>query len=224
MSDKPLWEIDALLQDTWLQTISLRHGPSFHDGEGRVLWERCVEDVERVQERLKAAGMSDDNCRHILYAQCALLDEAVMGRGVEDDAFIQWYDTSLQEHFAGTGDVGNKLCNRMREVLHEPAPDIAVLICFHRVIMLGFLGVYRSLNDPQRKKLVDALNVLVPPFTYPQTHPVLADVPAGRGARGILFSWPACVLFSVLLLVALWYGLDLWLDRTLSALLSGVKK
>lgn len=25
-------DIDALLQDTWLQVISLRHGPTFQDG------------------------------------------------------------------------------------------------------------------------------------------------------------------------------------------------
>jgi type VI secretion system protein ImpK len=30
-------DIDALLQDTWLQVISLRHGPQF-PGEGRILW------------------------------------------------------------------------------------------------------------------------------------------------------------------------------------------
>ena len=42
-------DIDALLQDTWLQVISLRHGPTFQEGEGRALWERCIVDVERVQ-------------------------------------------------------------------------------------------------------------------------------------------------------------------------------
>lgn len=42
-------DIDALLQDTWLQVISLRHGPTFQDGEGRTLWERCIDDVGRVQ-------------------------------------------------------------------------------------------------------------------------------------------------------------------------------
>jgi type VI secretion system protein ImpK len=29
-------DIDALLQDTWLQVISLRHGPQFQEGEGRI--------------------------------------------------------------------------------------------------------------------------------------------------------------------------------------------
>jgi type VI secretion system protein ImpK len=31
-------DIDALLQDTWLQAISLRHGPIFQNGEGRMRW------------------------------------------------------------------------------------------------------------------------------------------------------------------------------------------
>ncbi len=77
-------DIDALLQDTWLQVISLRHGPTFQDGEGRTLWERCIDDVGRVQRELKASELDEASCQHILTAQCALLDEAVKGRGVED--------------------------------------------------------------------------------------------------------------------------------------------
>ena len=42
-------DIDDLLQDTWLQVISLRHGPAFQDGEGRTFWERCIANVECVQ-------------------------------------------------------------------------------------------------------------------------------------------------------------------------------
>lgn len=89
-------DIDALLQDTWLQVISLRHGPTFQAGEGRTLWERCIADVERVQRELKASELDEASCQHILTAQCALLDEAVKGRGVEDDACVQWYDIPLQ--------------------------------------------------------------------------------------------------------------------------------
>jgi type VI secretion system protein ImpK len=90
-------DIDALLQDTWLQVISLRHGPQFQEGEGRVLWERCIADVERVQRELKASELDEASCQHILTAQCALLDEAVKGRGVEDDACVQWYDIPCRD-------------------------------------------------------------------------------------------------------------------------------
>ncbi|MCU6190322.1 type VI secretion system protein TssL, short form [Enterobacter bugandensis] len=217
-------DIDALLQDTWLQVISLRHSPLFQEGEGRVLWERCIADVERVQRELKASELDEASCRHILTAQCALLDEAVKGRGVEDDACVQWYDIPLQGHFLGTMDAGDTLCDRMRDVLREPAPDNAVLTCFQRVMMLGFLGSYRSLSDPERQKLVSALNERVTPFSYPQTHPVLAESRTGRGTGGWLASWPARIGLSVIVLAALWWGLDQWLDQMLLTLLPGVIK
>lgn len=105
-------DIDALLQDTWLQVSSLRHGPEFHDGEGRTLWERCIADVGRVQRELKASELDETSCQHILTAQCALLDEAVKGRGVEDDACVQWYHIPLQGHFLGTMDAGDTLSSQ----------------------------------------------------------------------------------------------------------------
>jgi type VI secretion system protein ImpK len=36
----------------------------------------------------------------------------VKGRGVEDEACLQWYD--MQGHFLGTMDAGDTLCERMR--------------------------------------------------------------------------------------------------------------
>jgi type VI secretion system protein ImpK len=54
----------------------------------------------------------------------------------EDDACVWWYDIPLQGHF-GTMDAGDTLCDRMRDVLREPAPDHAVVTCFQRVMMLG---------------------------------------------------------------------------------------
>lgn len=217
-------DIDALLQDTWLQVISLRHGPKFQDGEGRTLWERCIADVERTQRELKAIELDETSCQHILTAQCALLDEAVKGRGVEDDACVQWYDIPLQGHFLGTMDAGDTLCDRMRDVLREPAPDHAVVTCFQRVMVLGFLGSFRSLNDPARQKLVNALDEHVTPFSYPQTHPVLAESRAWRGMGGWLASWPVRIGLSVVVVAALWWGLSHWLDQTLLTLLPGAVK
>ncbi|EMH4164927.1 type VI secretion system protein TssL, short form [Pluralibacter gergoviae] len=217
-------DIDALLQDTWLQVISLRHGPKFQEGEGRLLWERCIADVERVQRELKASDLDEVSCRHIMTAQCALLDEAVKGRNVDDDACMQWYDIPLQGHFLGTMDAGDTLCDRMRDVLREPAPDSVVLTCFQRVMMLGFLGSFRSLDDPARQKLVSALSDRVAPFSYPQTHPVLAESPAGTRMSSWLASWPVRIGLSVIAIAVLWWGLNHWLDRMLLTLLPGVVK
>lgn len=217
-------DIDSLLQDTWLQVISLRHGPQFQEGEGRLLWERCIADVERVQLTLKESGLDDVSCQHILTAQCALLDEAVKGRGVEDDACVQWYDIPLQGHFLGTMDAGDTLCDRMRDVLREPAPDMSVLTCFQRIMMLGFLGDYRSLNAPERQRLVQALDDRVPSFSYPQNQPILAESQAGLGMCSWMSSWTARIGLSVLAIAVLWWGLNHWLDQMLATLLAGVVK
>ena len=212
-------DIDALLQDTWLQVISLRHGPQIHEGDGQVLWDCCVADVERVQQALKAEGLSEASCRYILTAQCALLDEAVKSRGVQDDACVQWYDIPLQGRFLGTMDAGDTLCDRMWEVLNSPSPDRNVLTCFQRIMMLGFLGSFRSQHDPERQQLVDALNQHVTPFTCSQTHSILAESRPGQGMRGRFSSWPVRIVLSVAILTALWWGLDTWLDVQIMTLL-----
>lgn len=217
-------DIDALLQNTWLQVVSLRHGPQFQEGEGRILWERCITDLAHVQHTLKESGLDDASVQHILTALCALLDEAVKGRGVEDDACVQWYDIPLQGHFLGTMDAGDTLCDRMRDVLREPAPDPVVLTCFQRVMMLGFLGHFRSVNDPDRQKLVQDLSEHVSPFSYPQIHSVLAESPPGRGMGGWLSSWPVRIGLSILVVAALWWGLNHWLDQMLITLLPGAVK
>lgn len=143
---------------------------------------------------------------------------------MEDDACVQWYDIPLQGLFLGTMDAGDTLCDRMRDVLREPAPDHAVVTCFQRVMMLGFLGNIRSLNDPERQKLINALDEYVTPFSYPQTHPVLVESRAGREMGGWLASWPVRIGLSVVVVAALWWGLDRWLDQMLQTLLPGAVK
>ncbi|KGT95339.1 membrane protein [Erwinia typographi] len=225
MSQKPQTaaiDIDALLQNTWLQVISLRHGPDFSDGEGLALWQRCVNDAERVQLTLRNAGVSRESCHDVLLAQCALLDEVVKGRGVQDDACVQWYHRPLQGHFLQTMDAGETLCDRMQQVLAQPEADERVLTCFHRVMLLGFLGGYASADAPARQQLVRALTKRVPAFTRATDAPLLSLANVGL-RTGWLSSWPARLGLTALLLAALWMGLNHWLDHLITTLLPGVK-
>ncbi|QLK63558.1 DotU family type IV/VI secretion system protein (plasmid) [Enterobacteriaceae bacterium Kacie_13] len=214
-------DIDALLQDTWLQVISLRQGVSYPDGEGRTFWKKCVADVEHVRQHLKDAGISEQSIQHILYAQCALLDESVKGRGVQDDAYFVWCNSPLQAHFFNTLEAGNQLYEHMRNVIREPAPDVAVLICFHRVLMLGFQGGYSSANIAEREQLVDQLSSLVPAMAFSPASPVLA-VAASRSRIGVwLRYWPVRLGLAACIVTLLWWGLDHWLSALLPTLLPG---
>ncbi|WP_159565023.1 type VI secretion system protein TssL, short form [Budvicia diplopodorum] len=222
MSDKQTCDIDALLQDIWLTVIGLRHGPLFQEGEGQAFWQRCVNNLEQVQRTLRAADYSEQSCQHILYAQCALLDEAAKSRGVQDDVCMQWYDRPLQGQFFGTMNAGDQLYERMRQVLREAAPDTAVLTCFHRVLMLGFMGDFTSSTGPERECLVRELAERVPAFDFSPHRPVLASASGRHRAGEWLRHWPVRLGLSVLVLAALWCGLDRWLDNLLITLLPGV--
>ncbi|SUP90247.1 membrane protein [Yersinia pseudotuberculosis] len=94
-------------------------------------------DIERVHQALKDTGHSEQSCQHIRYAQCALLDETVKGRGVQDDAYFVWCHSPLQAHFFNTLDAGSQLYERMRAVLREPAPDRAGTDLFSPGINVG---------------------------------------------------------------------------------------
>ncbi len=216
-------DTDALLADAWLTVTELRYGARLAEGEGEVLWQRCVNDIERVMKQLEQADVSEASRQHILYAWCALLDETAKGREGEDDACIVWYDRPLQVKYFGSMDAGGELYERMRQVLREPAPDMAVLTCFHRVLMLGFKGSY-SLKDSAREQFVRALAERVPPFDFAPDRPLLAPVSGSHGLREWLRHWPVCIGLSAIVVAVLWLGLNHWLDGLVTTLLQGAGK
>lgn len=222
MSNKKVGDIDALLQNSWLTVIGLRHGPLFEEGEGQTLWQRCVDNLKQVQQVLRAAGHSEQSCQHILYAQCALLDEAAKSRGVQDDACVQWYDRPLQGQFFGSINAGVHLYEQMNQVLRESSPDMAVLTCFHRVLMLGFLGDASAVDAPERLRLVRELGARVPAFDFSSHRPVLVSVSDLQSMGTGLHRWPVRIGLSACVLIALWWGFDRWLNHLIDTLLPGI--
>jgi type VI secretion system protein ImpK len=57
-----------------------------------------------------------------------------------------------------------------------------------------------------------------------QSHPLLADVPAGSGLREWLRHWPVCIGLSAIVMAVLWLGLNHWLDVLVTTLLPGAGK
>lgn len=212
--------LDELMQNTWLQVICLRYRPVFEEGRGQALWQRCVADVERVQNALSEAGVSLESRHDILLAQCALLDEVVKGRGIQDDACLQWYHLPLQGHFLQTMDAGETLCERMQQVLAQPQADMLVLTCFHRVMILGFIGGYSSQDAPARKQLINALSERVAPFTYHSEQGLIIDDNYPQRS-GWLSSWPTQIGLPILIMAGIWWGLNFWLSHLITAMLPG---
>ncbi|OMQ24519.1 type VI secretion system protein TssL, short form [Serratia oryzae] len=218
---KPIKElsIDSLLYDTWLIVVELRRGVPAQ--QGAALYQRCLQQVSNTQSRLTEAGYSAESIEHITYAQCALLDETVLGRRKQDEGYDTWIQTPLQTHFFNTLQAGELLYERMRQVLHEPASDPAVLTCFYRVLRLGFEGVYHGQTQQQpREQLMKILSERVTAYNIALQPPLLMEARPRRQHRLFqsAFFWLCLTLF---VLAGGWWMLHLQLQSLLTALLSG---
>ncbi len=214
----PAVDVDALLQDSYLLVVELRAGAMAPSG--RDLWRRCSSEVDEVRQRLKDVGMSQRSIDHISYAQCALLDETVLGF-TKEKSHSDWAAEPLQAKFFNRHQAGEFLYEDMHEVLREAAPDPQVLTVFQRVLMLGFKGRYRDLEHPEREQLVSTLNARVAPLATRHALISSARRVGGFRMRRWLHSPLMQCLVVALLLVGAWWGLNYLLGDAISSLLPG---
>ncbi|OCA54770.1 type VI secretion system protein TssL, short form [Photorhabdus namnaonensis] len=202
-------DIDALLQNSYLLVAELCQGARVEQAD--VVWQHCTSEIEQTRQALRDADVSESAINHISYAHCALLDETVLER-VPEQGHAAWRATSLQEHFFNTAEAGDQLYERMRTVLHEPAPDRTVLTCFHRVLLLGFQGKCQEDASLIREQLVDRLRQQVLPFGTAQQSPALTDVSSPRRCpSSIVGQLAATVSVMVIVLLGVQWGLGHYL-------------
>jgi len=209
-------DIDALLQDSYLLVVEVSNSQELEGSQA--LWMRCLELVEGLRGRLGDAGLSQRSMDLISHAQCALLDETVLGK-CEGAEHSTWAREPLQARLFNSHQAGESLYEQMREVLREPSPDPLVLTVFQRVLGLGFKGRYTKLEDPEREQLIAALEERVAPFV--PRHGLL-----GRAGRQLLSgAWGNSPwrhgLLAGLVLASVWWSLDQLLGRLLTSLLPG---
>ncbi|WP_459175678.1 type VI secretion system protein TssL, short form [Ewingella americana] len=217
-------DIDQLMAETWLIVTLLKKGATTLDGTA--LYDKCVKQVESVREALEHAGYDQASIEHISYAQCALLDEAVMSRKPEkteegeaiqiDEGQLAWRKAPLQARFFGSLHAGEALWDRIAEVLRQPAPVNAVLTCYHRVIALGFQGLYsqKAVSQTQRDEVIRALSERVSP---PDAGLSLVVHRTGKHRYSLMRSVWFWVVLAVILTGAVWWGGHLWLQALLSS-------
>nr|WP_257604511.1 type VI secretion system protein TssL, short form [Pseudomonas fluorescens] len=208
-------DIDALMQNSYLLVVELRQGASAR--QGSELWAFCASQVETVRHALEEADLAQRNIDHISHAQCALLDETVLGC-VDADAHAAWASEPLQARFFNRHQAGETLYEDMREVLREPSPDPYVLTVFQRVLMLGFQGRCRNASDPERKQLLAALDERVAPMDI--RHPLVTQVGRRRPDPCARLQSPLVqVLAATLLVCGIWWALDHTLSEMVAALM-----
>ncbi|WP_416260565.1 type VI secretion system protein TssL, short form [Gibbsiella quercinecans] len=225
-------DIDSLMADTWLTVAQLRHGAMVPDG--LALYKNCCAQVESVREALERAGYDSESIAHITYAQCALLDEAVMNRkpavilaergdaaafaepvkAEVDEGMKVWRAAPLQARYFGSLRAGGALYDRIAEVLRQPSPIPAVLTCYQRVLALGFQGQFSlsGMGPEQRDEILASLNERVLPL---ETGISLVVQKTGKRRYNFLRSVWFWIVVAVLLTALAWFGGHLWLQALL---------
>ncbi|WP_329911735.1 type VI secretion system protein TssL, short form [Serratia quinivorans] len=217
-------DVDQLMTETWLTVTLLKKGAVTPDGTA--LYDKCVKQVESVRDALVRAGYDEASIYHISYAQCALLDETVMSRKPEkpeegeepgvDEGQLAWRKAPLQARFFGSLRAGEALWDRIAEALHQPAPNNAVLTCYHRVIALGFQGLYslNAVSQTQRDEVAKALSERVSPLDAGLS---LVVHHTGKHRWSLMRSVWFWVLLAVILTGVVWWGGHQWLQALLLA-------
>ncbi|MTH48930.1 type VI secretion system protein TssL, short form [Intestinirhabdus alba] len=216
--------VDELMAETWLTVTLLKHGGVTPDGVG--LYQKCCRQVESVREVLERVGYDESSIEHISYAQCALLDEAVMSRksaeGSEEGADAgqaAWRKAPLQARYFGSLFAGEALWDRIAEVLRQPAPNAAVITCFHRVIALGFQGLYSvsSVSQAQREAVIAELAGRVAPLDAGLS---LLVHRSRKRRYGLLRSAWFWIAVALIVTGGIWWGGHLWLQALLASQLA----
>lgn len=203
MNRSEMRQIERVFYPGWLMASQLRGGQEVRDGEG--LYRRACRLIQEAITALTEAGYSDISRDQMVYALCALIDESVLNRGSTDDGYLIWRRDPLQAHFFGTLNAGEELWERIRNLLKETAPNIAVLTCMYRTLQLGFVGQYRAEDDERREDVVRALGERVPAFTLSQDAPIVARTSHLRSGRRLYWlSW----IVGAVALAALWFFLS----------------
>jgi type VI secretion system protein ImpK len=192
-------DIDQVFWPTWLAISQLRGGAEVDDGA--VFYRQACQWVDSAREGLREMGYSERSVEHMLYTQCALLDESVLNRNRQDSGYTTWLATPLQARYFNTTNAGEELWERIRTVLRESVPDTAVLTCFYRAITLGFVGRYREQGDERREDVLEALATQAMPFKLKHDAPVIM---LASGFSGGKRRWWLAWIVGVLALGALW--------------------
>lgn len=210
----PANTIDSVFADTWLTVCQLKNGVPIDNG--LAFYQRVCEQIDTARQQLQELGYSTTAIEHMLYAQCALLDESVMNRNIQDAGYEQWLKSPLQATYFNTLEAGAKLWDRIANVLHETNAEKAVLICFHRVLALGFTGQYRSSEDQHRTQVLKQLTQRVPAYALSANLPLTKTPSLSFNRRH--WYWLSWVLGGAALF-ALWWYLSNSLQQQLQQLL-----
>lgn len=203
MNQASITQVESVFYPGWLMVSQLRCGQRIENG--LALYQHACDLITTARSALVEMGYGVASCDQMLYALCALLDESVLNRTVDDDGYLTWHKDPLQARFFGTLNAGEELWDRIGELLESPITDISVLVCFYWTLQLGFVGRYQGQCNAHRQAVIQALYQRVSQH-YPSDITSSATRVSKVGSMRIRYGLTWCM--SIVVLIALWFVLS----------------
>lgn len=147
--------IRDLLRDTALLVTTLSQGGKTKSVT--VLHQHCQQLMSGFSTALEQRGVAADVREDALYAQCGLLDEAVL-RALPIADKPLWDAQPLQVARNGRHDAGERVFERLAERMREVLPNADLLEAYAAILGLGFMGRYAREGQTQRTSLIASLD------------------------------------------------------------------
>jgi type VI secretion system protein ImpK len=150
--------IRDLLRDTALLVTRLSQGG--HTEDAAALRLRCQQLMASFSAALDQRGFAADVREDAEYAQCGLLDEAVL-RNLSAESKPIWDAQPLQVERFGKHDLGERVFERLAHRMREASPGVALLECYSAILGMGFMGRYAREGVVKRSALIASLNTQI---------------------------------------------------------------
>ncbi|MBB3213274.1 type VI secretion system protein ImpK [Herbaspirillum sp. Sphag1AN] len=218
-SSSSIIRLPLAIRDTALTVAALHAGEIPRDGFA-VFRQTCEAQLARLRIELTEAREPPDVIDDALYAQCALLDEAVLSCLKAEDR-DQWERLPLQVTQFRSHDAGEQLIARMQMWLTATQANQRLLLIFHTVLLLGFKGKFTPQDEAQRIQLISDLAARIERcggniFSEECATIVVTNTKPRR--RWPHFSPLLWVLLATLATIATYLGLRHWLSMSIKVL------
>jgi type VI secretion system protein ImpK len=171
--------IRDLLRDTALLVTTLSQGGNAEAVS--TLRPRCQQLMAAFSASLEQRGVASDVREDALYAQCGLLDEAVL-RYLPLEDKPEWDARPLQVERNGRHDAGDRVLDRLAERMREVSPNVDLLECYSTILGLGFMGRYAREGQAKHSALIASLDAQLEKLRPARTRIFIADRTSTRPA------------------------------------------
>jgi type VI secretion system protein ImpK len=116
-----------------------------NSGEADAVSRRMEEMLDRIEERLRDAGLAQSDVADVVFALVAFLDESIVRS--EWEHRIEWRSSPMQFKRFGRDDAGEEFFTRLTAIRSERSVRADVLQIYYLCLTLGFKGRYALLPE-----------------------------------------------------------------------------